>query len=85
MAKKAIVKQKTKVKQVVKRKPRYDSTQVHTIQAIGRRRVVLQANVDGYEMELLVGTDGGDRHLATLVFEPAEAKKLRDGLVALVK
>jgi len=85
MAKKVIVKQKAKVKPVVKRKPRYDSAQIHTAQAIGRRHVELRNGPDGYEMELIVGTDSGDRHLATLVFEPAEAKKLRDGLVALVK
>jgi hypothetical protein len=85
MAKKVVVKQKVKAKPVVKRKPRYDRSQVHVVQAVGRRHVELRNGAEGYEMELFVGSDSGDRHLATLVFEPAEAKKLRDGLVALVR
>lgn len=86
-----VVKAKVKTKKIVKAKPRAASTATaaaassYDIQAVGRRHLIVRNGADGLELELLVATDGGDRHLATLVFEAGEAGKLRDGLAALVK
>src|SRR4030095_3107931 len=65
--------------------PQQSPQQSYSIQSVGRRHIALRTGTDGYEMELLVTTDRGEWHLATLVFEPAEAKKFRDALAALVK
>lgn len=81
---------KTIIKPKTKRKVKTASAAaappaVYDIHAIGRRHALVRTGAEGLELELVITTDSGEKHLATLVFDSAEATKLRDALIALVK